>query len=269
LKDAKKACAQGAEKIIVKTDVKNAHNSFPRVLTQLRLIELAKERPSLIPLAVAHESILRAPNDIYMRSNNNPTGFVLLCQSLMGGGQGNPLTNELYVINQDPALKQVGLMFPDVEIKAIQDDVTIMGSPDDIFDKVDGQGQIVSKGALSALIDQLKARGLDMAENKFECVGSTVNSCARKPFWLKEPTTFTDGNGVVINTRSIDICNNPIGEPQFVQAFLGGKFRAIRSAIENLLLHSRLRVLTQSFWHFITLISLDLIIGLLRTVLLL
>jgi hypothetical protein len=151
----------------------------------------------------------------------------------MGGGQGNPLTNELYVINQDPALKQVGLMFPDVEIKAIQDDVTIMGSPDDIFDKVDGQGQIVSKGALSALIDQLKARGLEMAENKFECVGSTVNSCARKPFWLKEPTTFTDGNGVVINTRGIDICNNPIGEPQFVQAFLGGKFKAIRSAIEK------------------------------------
>ena len=36
-----------------------------------------------------------------------------------------------------------------------------------------------------------------------------------------------------INTRGKDICNDSIGEPQFVQAFLGGKFKAIRSAIEQ------------------------------------
>jgi hypothetical protein len=70
-------------------------NSFPRDLTQLRLIEAAREKPELIPLAVAHESILRAPNGIYMRSINDPSGFIHLCQSLMGGGQGNPLTGEL------------------------------------------------------------------------------------------------------------------------------------------------------------------------------
>jgi len=124
-------------------------------------------------------------------------------------------------------------MFTNAEIKAIQDDVTIMGSPDDVIDKVDDHGQIISKGALSVLIDQLKARGLDMAANKFECVGSTVNACSRKPAWLKEPTTFTDGDGVVINTRGIDICNNPVGEPQFVQMYLSGKIKAICSAIEK------------------------------------
>ena len=69
------ACSNGVKKVIVKTDVKNAHNSFPRDKTQLRLIEAARERPGLIPLAVAHESILRAPNGIYMRSNTDPSGL--------------------------------------------------------------------------------------------------------------------------------------------------------------------------------------------------
>jgi hypothetical protein len=183
------ACSNGVKKVIVKTDVKNAHNSFPRDKTQLRLIEAARERPELIPLAVAHESILRAPNGIYMRSNTDPSGFIFLCRSLMGGGQGNPLTGKLYVINQDPALKYVELMFPDVEIKAIQDDITLMGSPDVVFDTLDDEGCVVSKGALSVLVDELRARGLAMAEDKFECVGTTVDACVGKPSWLKEPTT--------------------------------------------------------------------------------
>ena len=189
------ACATGTKKVIVKTDVKNAHNSFPRDKTQLKLIELARERPGLIPLAVAHESILRAPNGIYMCSNTDPSGFILLCQSLMGGGQGNPLTGQLYVVNQDSALKFVEINFPSVEVKAIQDDVTIMGSPEDVFDVVDDQGSVVSKGALTVLIEQLEARGLSMAEDKFECAGSTVDACAGKPCWLKESTAFTVGDG--------------------------------------------------------------------------
>jgi hypothetical protein len=162
------ACSIGVKKVIVKTGVKNAHNSFPRDKTQMRLIEAARERPELIPLAVAHESIFRAPNGICIRSNNDPSGFILLCQSLMGGGQGNPLTSELYVINQDPALKHVESMFPDVEIKAIQDDITLMGSPDVVFDTLDDEGCVVSKGALSVLVDELRARGSAMAEDKFE-----------------------------------------------------------------------------------------------------
>jgi hypothetical protein len=47
------------------------------------------------------------------------------------GGQGNALTGQFYVIdNQDPALKAVQAKFPNVDIKAIQDDITIFGYTD-------------------------------------------------------------------------------------------------------------------------------------------
>ena len=36
----------------------------------------------------------------------------------------------------------------DVDIEAIQDDVTIIGDPDDLFDKTDDQGQVTRMGAL-------------------------------------------------------------------------------------------------------------------------
>lgn len=74
----------------------------------------------------------------------------------MGGGQGNALTGQFYVINQDPALKAVQSRFPDVDIKAIQDDITIFGDPDDLFDETDDEGQVTKMGALSLLIQELK-----------------------------------------------------------------------------------------------------------------
>ena len=69
------------------------------------LIEAAKKDPRLIPLAVAAEATLREPNPIYMRSNLPGTGYIRICDSEKGGGQGNALTEHIYVISQDPALK--------------------------------------------------------------------------------------------------------------------------------------------------------------------
>ena len=220
----------GVVQVIVKIDLVNAHNSFPRHLTQARLIELARSNPDLIPLAVASESILRAGNPIYMRSGETPTGFSFLCNSLMGGGQGNALTGQFFVINLDPVLKNVEALFPDVEIKAIQDDMTLMGPPEAVWDRTDDDG-VVHKGALSVLLDGLEARGLTANKEKFACLGTTPDACFGKPDWLKEPTTFTDRNGNITEARGIDICNNPIGEKPFVQAYLTDKLENICCAI--------------------------------------
>jgi len=81
-----KATLVGEPLVAIAVDVKNAHNSFDRVLTQTKLIEKAHLNSRLIPLAVAHESIACAANPIFMRSNGAPTGFVHICDSLMGGG---------------------------------------------------------------------------------------------------------------------------------------------------------------------------------------
>ena len=66
-----KATLVGEPLVAIAVDVKNAHNSFDRVLTQTKLIEKAHLNSRLIPLAVAHESIACAANPIFifMRSN--------------------------------------------------------------------------------------------------------------------------------------------------------------------------------------------------------
>ena len=171
------AIRDGVKKGLIKTDVQNAHNSFPKDGAQKQTIEAAYADPRLIPLAVAGASILRLATPIYMRDFTSQTKFEFLCDGLMGGGQGNALTCQFYVVNQDPSPKSV------------QDDITIFGDPEDIFDETDDEGKVTKLGALSLLIQELKARGLDCNRIKIACAGTTPDACARKPSWLKEPTT--------------------------------------------------------------------------------
>ena len=53
------AIRNGVKKGLIKTDVQNAHNSFPKDGAQKKTIEAAYADPRLIPLAVAGASILR------------------------------------------------------------------------------------------------------------------------------------------------------------------------------------------------------------------
>ena len=120
-----------------------------------------------------------------------------------------------------------------MDIKAIQDDITIFGDPEDIFDEIDDRGEVTKLGALSLLIQELKARGLDCNKIKFACAGTTPDACARKPSWLKEPTTVEATDGSIIHARGIDICNNPIGEDLYVQTFLANKLDSICKEIKR------------------------------------
>jgi hypothetical protein len=97
------------------------------------------------------------------------------------------LTGQFYAINQDPALKAVQAKFPNVDIKAIQDDITYIGDPDDLFDEVDDEGRVTKIGALSVLIhvQELEACGLKCNLTKFACVETTPNACepVLGPMW--------------------------------------------------------------------------------------
>ena len=220
---AQKATDDGVPLVIIAVDVKNAHNSFDRVLTQKALIEKASSNPGLIPLAVAHESIACAVNPIFMRSNEAPNGFVHLCDSHMGGGQGNALTGQLFVIDLDGALKKTEAEFTGVELKAIQDDITIFAPPD------------VAWATLEFLRHELEGNlRLKINTSKCKCYGTTPDACAGKPDWLEEPSCLLDKAGnVLAEARGISICNCPIGEPHYVKAFLEGKIKDICSAIEK------------------------------------
>jgi hypothetical protein len=80
------AIRNGVKKGLIKTDVQNAHNSFPKDGAQKKTIEAAYADPRLIPLAVAGASILRLATPIYMRDFTSQTKFEFLCNGLMRGG---------------------------------------------------------------------------------------------------------------------------------------------------------------------------------------
>ena len=89
--------------------------------------------------------------------------------------------------------------------------------------------------ALSFLCDKL-TDDLDLKVNqdKCSCYGTTPEACAEKPDWLKEPLTYLDKAGsVLVEGRGISVCNCPIGESSFVNAFLTNKFKDICGAIEK------------------------------------
>ena len=94
-----------------------------------------------------------------------------------------------------------------------------------------GQG-----GALESLIHKLQNDcGLTVNRPKCAALGATPTACAHKPDWLLEPTSFKNGEGKVVEAgaRGIVICQKPIGEKLFCQAFLQHKFTSISSVIQQ------------------------------------
>ena len=126
-------------------------------------------------------------------------------------------------MNIDNSLKKTEAAFPGVELKAIQDDITIYGNPEKAW------------GALEFLRARLE-EDLHLKVNltKCKCYGTTPDACQGKPDWLDEPKSLLDKSGnVLVEARGISVCNCPIGEPEYVKAFLRSKFEDICSAIEK------------------------------------
>ena len=117
--------------VFAQEDVQNAHNNeYDRVKAQEEIIAAAYKNPKLIKLAIAHESISKGHNPIYMRSSQSKSGFSHICNSERGGGQGNALTGLIFVLTIDRALKDIEAHFPGVKVKAIHDDITLIGPPE-------------------------------------------------------------------------------------------------------------------------------------------
>ena len=95
-----------------------------------------------------------------------------------GGGQGSTLTGPAFVLTADPALKLTESKSEGVNVRAVQDDVTMAGPPHVISG---------TDGALGALLDGLAEIGLKPQRTKFEALGTTKEALADKPEWLPVP----------------------------------------------------------------------------------
>ena len=212
-------------------DVKNAHNAFPQRPAFETLIDMARKDEDLIPLVVAMRSTLWAQNDIYMRSRNERSGFTHLCRVMSGGGQGNGLTSVIFAGTINKAVKDTEARFPGVEIKCIHDDISILGPASICFDT---EGR---EGALTYLTQRLEGRGLTINEDKYQFLATSDEARARIPerYAKYQPCiNITDPvTGLETKAYGIEVCNVPIGDPQFVAGRLQTKFEQKCSAIKK------------------------------------
>ena len=75
----------------------------------------------------------------------------------------------------DPVLKFIKSKFEGANVRAIEDDITMMRPPHIIFG---------TDGALEALLDGLVEVGLEPQRTKFQALGTTEEALAGKLKWL-------------------------------------------------------------------------------------
>ena len=174
---------------VVFLDLKNAHNEFRRSATQDALLRPKPDgsvSPGMASLARAHEADSGQPGAIYMRSSLAARGFQFLCDGMAGGPQGSPLTNLFFPMAIDHALKETERLFPEVEVKAIQDDIDLSGDPKLILGP---------NGALKFLLDALEAQNdLKPNHSKFQAITTDPKAWedAGPPLWLERRYIITD-----------------------------------------------------------------------------
>ena len=119
--------------MLVCLDLKNAHDEYCRAGAQAALDESGQQVDCLKHLAQANHADCDHHGDAYMRSSSSPTGFTKISESTAGGPQGSPITNLAFPIIINKTVKDTEARFEGVEIRCIQDDADIIGSPILIF----------------------------------------------------------------------------------------------------------------------------------------
>ena len=199
----------GEKLVVVGLDLKNAHNSFSREATREAVEKLVESTGDESLRYILASQLSRANNQIFYRTKDGQLGYKLLCRSERGGRQGNALTNLLFPLTIDAILKESEAKHKGVINRAIQDDITMIGHPDQIFG-LNGQ-----KGSLDSILEQLELCGLKANKRKFQVYG--VNGgCDMKPSWLPRPSVTRGGK----TSHGIWICGAAVGDDDYIEAKL-------------------------------------------------
>jgi hypothetical protein len=127
-----KNMALGNRPVAVALDISNAHKTSDREASIEALSSFAGVDGGLRSLSRAWHAITFQKNPVFVRDINAANGWSFLCESAAVGGRGNPLTGIAFVATIDAPLKGIEAKFK-VEIRAIQDDITMMSDPEQIF----------------------------------------------------------------------------------------------------------------------------------------
>jgi hypothetical protein len=188
--------ALGNRAVAVALDISNAHNTFDREASIEALSSFADADGGLRSLLRAWHALTFQKNPIFVREIDAANGWSYLCESAAGGGQSNPLTGIAFVATIDAPLKGIEAKF-NVEIRAIQDGMTMMGDPEQIF----GPGK-----ALESLLELLAKVNHSPNRVKFQCIGTTDDALDNAPNCL----IFDEETGE--RRGGIDLRNSETGE---------------------------------------------------------
>ena len=239
--EQKHACSRRA--VALKLDIRNAHNSFSRPAAMAALKLAAATSDSHAMLARAWHAMTFQKNPIYIRDPSAATGWRFLCFSSAGGGQGNALTSLVFVMVIDAAIKATELKFG-ITIRAIQDDMTLLGDAADIFGV---------NGALEFLLAELAKVGLEPNRGKFNVVAVSDDAIPFIPDWLKtdknraffEVEDPSSDSGGTIRAYGMELLGAPIGEVLYENEWLAaaatkisGNIHKITTAIGSLCPHA-------------------------------
>jgi len=188
--------------------------------------EAATADPSLKPFARLTDCILRLQPQIFIRTAQCAEGIRPLCTSQRGGAQGNATTNSIYPAAMSQSLKNIELT-TNVIVRAIQDDATMAGDPQDIF----GPGK-----ARDSLNASFEACGNETHPQK------SVAYCIRPqdrelvPAGVSQPSfVITDAEtGSEIEVFGVEVCGAPIGETGYRREWLRLKSIEISEKIDKI-----------------------------------
>ena len=166
--------------VVACLDLKNAHNEYNRRAAQLeweRLKEANPHEPAWTDLAGAHHADCAHPSQIFMRSDTAANGLEELCEGTAGGPQGSAVTILTFPILINRILKEAEAKFDGVEVKAIQDDIDLIGPPNLILGDA---------GALAWIFEELGKVDLQPNLGKFQAFTTTPDAYheAGPPAWL-------------------------------------------------------------------------------------
>ena len=213
--------------VIVAEDGVNCHNEFNRKALVRDVREMAESNPDMRALAHLISNICDIEPQVYARSTMDPTGIQKLTTLQVGGAQGNAVTNIAFPISIDKPLKEAERNFPGVIIRAVQDDITILGDPTQIFGPNNVREQLQA---------DLQARGYKFHPTKKFAYGRTVEDRSIIPAeYIQDFREVQDpATGEIDRVYGIVIHGVPHGHKDYVKCWLREKGESLAEEIDKI-----------------------------------
>jgi hypothetical protein len=209
-------------KVLAKFDVYNAFQEFDRNYLIEQMHKKVLDNPTDIRWKRMRKiayTLMEITPSIYMQGKYT---LEKVCESKNGGGQGNALTPIFFANVIDPILKRLSEKYPELVIKAIHDDITVLGAPDVVF------------GDFYNDLNEWLTVNTKLQLQRVKTQAYFINGeNANIPVWVKRPSITIAQNDEVNIYYGMQLCQIPVGDRNYIEEKLAAKGRDITRQIEK------------------------------------